>query len=359
MTEVKRVNTDWLRVKLMCLVIVLHYLHVNDALPVAGSAYEPVRIFGMFLESFAIVAVNVWVILSGYLRVHSGFNPSRFLELLLTVVFYGITITVAAHLTGFAPARNGVFGMVQALFPVSNGSYWFMTTYLLLYPVSAFLNAGAKALSKEQFRLILFVMILFGSLIKSCVPVNFPPDDMGYGLQWFIFLYLCGAYMRLHLPVTEYRTDIKMLCGYALSACAVFALTCALYAIHARTGQFAWFSGVPFHYNFILNLVSAVCFFRWFYSLRMPKGRFAEAGAFLAPLVTGVYLLHAHPVLFERWGELTAHLTGRAPRGNLPLFFLHLVVTVVIVFVCGIVCDSVRRRLFRIVRIGTPAGKKS
>lgn len=359
MTEDKRVNTDWLRVKLMCLVIVLHYLHVNDALPVAGSAYEPVRIFGMFPEAFAIIAVNVWVILSGYLRVHSEFRPARFLELLLTVVFYGITISVAAHLTGFAPVENGVFGMVQALFPVSNGSYWFMTTYLLLYPVSAFLNAGAKALSKEQFRLILFVMLLFGSLIKSCVPVNFPPDDMGYGLQWFIFLYLCGAYMRLHLPVTEQKADVRMLAGYALSACAVFALTCALYTIHARTGQFAWFSGVPFHYNFILNLVGAVCFFRWFYSLRMPQGRFADAGAFLAPLVTGVYLLHAHPALFERWGEITARLTGDAPRENPLLFFLHLIVTVVIVFVCGIVFDIVRQRLFRLVRIGTAAGKKS
>ena len=359
MTETKRVNTDWLRIKLMCFVIVLHYLHVNDALPVTGSAPDAVRIFGMLLESFALVAVNVWVILSGYLRVQSPFKPARFLELVLTVVFYGIMISVAAHLTGFAPVEGGLFGMVQAVFPVSNGAYWFMTAYLVLYPVSAFLNEGAKALSKEQFRLVLFIMLLFGSFIKSCVPVYFPPDDMGYGLQWFICLYLCGAYMRLHLPVTARKADPKMLCAYALCACGVFALTCALHMLNAKTGQLTWYAGVPFHYNFILNLAGAVFFFRWFYSLELPQGAFAKAGAALKPHVTGVYLLHAHPAVFERWGEITARLTGEAPRENLPLFFAHLVVTVAIVFVCGIACDYVRGLLFALVHAGTPAGKRT
>ena len=357
MGNTRRVNYDILRVVLMLQMITLHYLYVYDLLLTPGTSQEGVRWAGMLLESFLIITGNIWLLMSGYLRVNATFKAGRVLEILASVVFYGAGISVIAYLSGFAVSDSGAFGFLQSLFPVSSNAYGFMTNLILVLMLSPILNAGVRALSKKQFQAVLILLLIWSSVIKSVVPVNFASDDMGYGFRWFVCLYLTGAYVRLYVPNAEDGKTggerLKKICRrsfafYAAESVLLYAIVCGLYLVRERTGRFAYYASVPFHYNFILVYAGSVAFFLWYATMQIKEtGPLAKACVRLSPYVLGAYMLHAHPLLFERWPVFTETVTGAQPRQHLPLTVLHLAVSVALVFSGGIAADVLRSLLFR------------
>lgn len=358
MGNARRVNYDILRVMLMLQMITLHYLYVYDMLLTPGTAGDRVRWAGMLLETFLIITGNNWLLLSGYLRVNASFKPGRILEILASVVFYGAGIWIIAYATGFAKNDAGAFGFLQALFPVSANAYGFMTNLLFVLMLSPVLNAGVRALSKKQFQITLLLLLIWGSVIKSVVPVNFASDDLGYGFFWFVCLYLTGAYLRLHVKnADDNKTDKaqlrtlgrRSLAFYLAESALLYGIVCALYLVRENTGRFTYYASVPFHYNFLPVYAGSVAFFLWIATMDIREDHpVARLCTRLSPYVLGAYMLHAHPVLFERWPHFTEVLTGAQPRNNPAFLVLHLVVTVFLVFLCGIAADLLRSLLFRL-----------
>lgn len=358
MGKTRRANYDILRVVLMLQMIALHYLHVYDLMLTPGTGGEPLRYAGMLLEIILIITGNNWLLLSGYLRVNSSFKPGRVLEILFSVVFYGAGIWMIAYATGFAQSTDGLFGIIQSLFPVSANAYGFMTNLVLVLMLSPVLNAGARALTKKQFQITLLLLLIWNSVIKSVVPVNFASDDLGYGFKWFVCLYLTGAYIRLHMKNPEDETTgekelsvirKRSLAFYVAECVLLYAIACGLYLVHETTGRFAYYASVPLHYNYLPVYAGSVAFFLWYATMRIKESNpFALLCVRLSPYVLGAYMLHAHPVLFERWPQFTEAVLGAQPRDNPPLLCVHLVLTVLLVFFCGIAADLLRSFLFRL-----------
>ena len=344
----------------MLQMITLHYLYVYDMLLTPGTADERVRWFGMLLESFLMITGNIWLLMSGYLRVNTSFKPGRVLEILASVVFYGAGISVIAYAAGYAQSDSGAFGFLQSLFPVSSNAYGFMTNLVLVLMLSPVLNAGVHALSKKQFQTVLLLLLVWSSVIKSVVPVNFASDDLGYGFRWFVCLYLIGAYIRLYAGNAEdgttgkeelQRTGRRSFAVYVADSVLLYAIVCGLYLVRERTGRLAYYASVPFHYNFILVAAGSVAFFLWYATMDIREDSpVAKVSKRLSPFVLGAYMLHAHPVLFERWPQFTERITGAQPRENPLLLVVHLIVTVLLVFAAGIVTDMVRDLLFGAVK---------
>ena len=56
-----------------------------------------------------------------------------------------------------------------------------------------------------------------------------------------------------------------------------------------------------------------------------------------------------HFEIADRWVEWIEHIIGETPLDNVPMYFIHLVVSILIVFFAGIFVDWVRKYVFNFI----------
>lgn len=361
MAEKKRLaNYELLRTIAMVMVVVLHFLSHSDSLLSLETSVSGVRILGTLLESFCLVAVNVYILISGYFGVKSSYHPIKAVSLLCQIWFYAFFLLAAAMLLGLPTGLRemGIYGAVKYLFPIESETYWFATSYLMLYIISPVLNRGARELSQKQLQITIGGLLVLFCVIKSISPVAFPVDRYGYDLPWFICVYLIAAYLGL------YGSDFWKKHGlliYAGSSILTFGMVVALWFVARRWDSFSYYFTVPFHYNFLLCLTGAIGLFYSFSHLRIKEGKMAAAIRKLGALSFGVYLFHEHMDIRPVWYEYLKRILNPAGKEGIGVFFRELLGSVVILFAVGIFIDVIRSLLFAAVGkklAKTAAGRK-
>lgn len=337
----RMVNLDLLRSVAMMLVVVLHYLGKGNLL---GELTNPEMLLtegvAWFLEALAIVAVNVYMLLSGYFVSTSSFKVSRLLRLWLQLEFYSVVVGSVAILAGWVPAEEvNTYFLLGLLFPVSMGHYWFMTAYIYLYLLFALFGPVLKKLDKKQMQLILAFLFTVFCLIKSFVPVRFEMDELGYDCLWYLCMFLLGAYIRRYgLPVLTGKLRSAVL--YILACCVIFAGTMLMRTVYLRTGSLSYIIDFLYDYNHIANVLAAVGLFGLFLHMRLPDGLGRLAGR-IAPYTLGVYLLHENQAVRYLW----QNLLGADRINTVPGLLLGVLIAVVIVFIAGILADVLRSKV--------------
>ena len=82
------VSIELLRMLAMMMVVMLHYLDKGNVLPALTDEMGLNGYVAWGLESLSIVAVNVYMLISGYFLVESGFKPGRLVELLCHFILF-------------------------------------------------------------------------------------------------------------------------------------------------------------------------------------------------------------------------------------------------------------------------------
>ena len=165
----------------------------------------PVDHAAWILESFSIVAVNAYVLLSGYFLVETAFRVKRLLSLILQILFYSCLIPVILIFAGKLPLSElTLYDIWQCIFPIQMKQYWFMSAYVLMFLLTPVLNAAVHAIKKEQLQAVIFLLLIPESLGKTIIPARLTLDNEGYDALWFILVYLIAAYIRLYgIPFLE------------------------------------------------------------------------------------------------------------------------------------------------------------
>jgi surface polysaccharide O-acyltransferase-like enzyme len=144
----------------------------------------------LFAECFCIVAVPVFVMISGYFSIH--------LKLKSVVNLAYICLFCAMLKFLYNAATNQPFD-VNNLFFISR-SNWFIPVYLGLVVFSPILNAVCEKLDKRQFS-IMMCTIMFYHFYMGWFPAR---PQLGIGvnggcsLYEFTLFYLVGRYIRLY-----------------------------------------------------------------------------------------------------------------------------------------------------------------
>ncbi len=343
-------NFELLRITAMLMVIALHYVAE------AGIMLEPAEtgeslwfgtVLGTAVESFCIVAVNVYVLTSGYFMVRSGFKVNRIVRLICQVYFYALLIPLVLAAAGIPilADREGLYGWIQYLLPVATGHYWFATEYVLLYLFSPFINAACEKMSKRQLGTVITLLLGVFCIVKSVVPIALATDSFGYDFGWFMCLYAVGSYIGLYgIPFLEKGKRGFWL--YAGSSLGTFMLAVGIFFIHTETGWFSYYFEALFHYNFVLCFIGAVGLFYGFSKIRIREGKAADLIRLIGPLSFGVYLLQMHVDIRDRWmswaGSLGSGIDKTSPAGLL----IDMILMVLLVYVAGISVDYIRSRFF-------------
>lgn len=345
----RQLNYELLRIIAMLMVITLHYLSHTKMLLMPGDEGGGKQILGMLLESFCIVAVNVYVLISGYFLVEAGFRVKRVLILICQMLFYAVLIPLIMMGTGILPGEGGdLYRFLQYVFPLETEHYWFAASYVFLYLFTPLLNTAVKTMSRKQLQITIGGLLLLFCGIKSVVPVRFVMDRAGYDFGWFLCVYLVAAYIRLYgwKPLDDRKKAWRLYIGCGL---LTFAIGTGAYFINRGTGLLGYYTEVPYHYNYILCLLGAVGLFGAFRFVKIPEGFFARLIGKLSPLTFGVYLFHEHIDIRDEWTGWMEDFIGPVADTGVAGFILHWAISVLAIFIAGCFIDGIRLNIFRFV----------
>lgn len=345
-TKSKRLaNIELLRIVAMLMVIMLHYLGKGEVLPEIALQMDGAGYLAWILESLSIVAVNTYVLISGYFLVESEFKPGKLLKLILQVLFYTILVTVLSLAFGIIRVEDlGYYNLIVQIFPFQLEQYWFMTSYLVMFILSPVLALGAKSLTEKQLRMTIIFFVLFMSVEKSILPVQIVFDERGYDALWFICLFLVAAYIRLY-GIRFLEKPLHAAVLYVGGCMLALTENIVLSVIYAKTGELGHLIGTPMHYNHIWVLLAALGFFHLFLHVKMKEGWFSKIICKIAPYTLGVYLLHEHVYIKYLWPKWLGAGKATSVGGVL----LSAIGAVLIVFFVGIIVDYLRSVFFDVV----------
>lgn len=325
---------DLLRILSMYMVCLVHSNAYGNAHTEFRLGYEAFFYFSTWTESVALIGVNLFALITGYVCLHSKWKLERYINLWITVAFYSITLLLAGIALTKLQVFNWGFTFRNAIDIITalpfGSTYWYFAAYTGLFFCIPFLNAALIKCSKSQFIALLFILFVL-------IPFfNLKPNDTyiagGYNFTWLAFLYVGGAYIKRFQP----RFNSVTLIGLML-LCSVVPLICRLIGAPAPFGYC--------YHNFILY---TFCTFLLLYQIKIKNNKLLNIILFVSQISFAVYLIHQHPVGAELHAEAVHYILSTF---DYPLWFAFVVA--LFVYIACAPIEYLRIKLFHIIKIQT------
>ena len=149
----KQLNFELLRIISMIMILILHFNFYTGFIKM-----EKFNIIFSFLEHACIIAVNIYVLITGYFLIKSKISLKKILKLELEVLFYSIIIYIIMVLIGQHQFNIKEFILYFA--PCITKKYWFFLAYIGLYLIAPYLNILANSINRRQYRNLLIITAL-------------------------------------------------------------------------------------------------------------------------------------------------------------------------------------------------------
>jgi len=341
-THKKRMaNIEMLRVLAMMMVVSLHFLAKGKLLPTLTGHLGAQGYLAWLLEALSITAVDVYVLISGYFLVETGFRCTRLIRLCLQVLFYTILVPVVLITLGILnPASVTAHQILLDILPVNMLHYWFISAYVLMFLFTPVLNAAVHGMGKVQLKYTILILLLMESVTKTIIPVRLELDNLGYDCIWFMVVYLIAAYIRLY-GIRFFSDQKKCRWSYLGLIMLLYGLVMGVRLIYLKTGKFENFISAPFGYNHLVTIAAAIALFYTFYHWKF-EGRAADLICRISPYTLGVYLLHEQSDIRYLWQNWLG-----ADRCNTPgMLLFHWAVAILVILAAGIAVDWIRSGIF-------------
>lgn len=324
-------NMELLRIIAMLLIMIVHAdFRALDAPSFSDALTEPFPTIGKLLvESFSIIGVNVFVLLSGWYGIMV--RKERFLEFVFQIFFFicFCYLIISIYNQHFLKPNISYFLML------GEWNYWFIKCYLFLYLISPVLNAFVEKATKNQFFIILASFYLFQTIYGWIGNVSWFHN--GYSGISFLGLYLLARYLRLY-PCKWTQFDKK----YDLFIYVVLSLINTIIAFLSMR-----FHLIPYKITFFYQYTSpvvilcSVFFLLFFTKLIINYNQFIN---WIATSCFAIYLLHSNSYLACYYDDFIVLLYNR--YDNL-LFIFSVLSFIITVFISCILIDKIRIALWR------------
>ena len=238
------------------------------------------------IQSFTTVAVNVFILISGYFGIKLKIFKLAQLDLriiIYTYVLFAVSVLIGIHTINLK--KDFLF-----LFPVITKQYWFITIYFVLCLLSPFLNWFLSRQTKRNLKVflllgfILFYVVATGAFLTNA---NQIVEDAGRGIINFIFLYSLGFYLRNHYRDTI-SSSVKYFGLFLASVLANYLVNIGM------TKVFGFYFNSLVSNNTVFVLLGAVFLFLTFKNIKINYFRSIN---FIASKTFAVYIIHTFPLL--------------------------------------------------------------
>jgi surface polysaccharide O-acyltransferase-like enzyme len=159
-TNKRNYGIDLLRIIAMFFVVILHTIGHGGVLKTSDSIFS--FALNWFLETFAMPAVTLFVLISGFVGFRSN-KPfpklKNIISLYATVLFYSVMSYIILTL---AFQRDfSIIQFIKACLPVLANQYWFFSCYIALFFISPILNAFVDKAEKRMLTIVLLTLFLW------------------------------------------------------------------------------------------------------------------------------------------------------------------------------------------------------
>ena len=286
MSQIRNSNIELLRIVCMLMVVVLHFNNngANTGIVNMPEVLTGRLTWGFLVESFCIVAVNCFVLISGYFAIQLKWHSM--LKFYLQCFFVGLTsyLVYVVMSNGFSWQT-----LAERLLAFTHNGWWFVVSYVGLMLFSPLLNKAVENMTGKQLLhciLLFSVVILYFGWYQKVEPTN-----TGSSLISFIWIYLIGRYVGKHMTIDYIRSYRWIwLSGYLLSCLSLFGLIMLRY-------HFSIEMHYPLDYNNPLVVIAAIMLLLFFLSLTIQN----KAVNWMASSVFAAYLLQESCYLGHGW----------------------------------------------------------
>lgn len=329
-----------LRTVAMFFIVVYHCLTHGVGDGYGFNTESPITLSNVFFSDFMLVfssiAVNLYVMISGFFLVYLNFKVSRIVRTWAYACFYSFIITVLFMALTVVPFNAISVG--KSLFPLSSNAYWFVTQYIGLLILSPFLAVLARQLTYRQY----LVLLAGGAIICLSIIPDFPLGKRFYVAHgnsvWsFAYLFMIAGFIKHHLK----KVPMGRLSMIVVSL-IVLILVCEIIRGYKNGSIFLYW----LDYNGLVLMLS-VAVFVLVRQLQIPERGFWTVLVKAAPYTFGVYLIHDH-LLVRDWLWNTVSLSSYGDKWLYPIIVIG--ICLVIFIVCAAI-DAVRKKLFAVIGI--------
>lgn len=333
-------NFEVMRTVAMFFIVVYHCLTHGVGDGYGFSVGNPVTLsnllFSDFILVFSSIAVNLYVMVSGYFLVELSFKMSRMVRTWAYACFYSVVITILFMSLQIEPFS--IVSLGKSFFPISTDAYWFVTQYIGLLILSPFLALLVKQLSHKQY----LWLLTGGAFMCLAIIPDFPLGKRfhvahGNSVWSFAYLFLVAGYIKHYL---------KKVSMAKLSAIVLFVILLTIgcevfFGYHDDSIFLYWFN-----YNGLPFILSVLVF------IMIRQMQISESGIWkvlvkLAPYTFGVYLIHDN-LMVRGWLWPTVSLTTVCDQWIYPFVVVGLCS---LIFVVAALIDGIRKKLFAILGI--------
>ena len=317
---------DLLRLVLMYMVCVLHVLSQGGIIRASIDGSLGFSVF-CILDIICNCAVDGFALISGYTAIDKPQKYSKLVNMWFQVFFYSFILTAIFTIVGLKSDFT-IAQMIKSCFPVLFTKYWYFTAYFGLFLAMPVLNKFIFSIDKQTAKKAFIVICA----VFSCMEIlRFPFNtNNGYSFIWLIILYLIGGLIK-KINLFE-KTKSKNL--------ILIWLICVLvsYGAYQLLGT-----------NMLINYVSptilliGIIMVILFSRLKINSKIIQK----LSPLAFGIYLLQLNSVL---WSYLYDAF-GFVVNLNIVFGFLCCLAIALGMFIAGLIVESLRVKLAKILRI--------
>lgn len=328
--KIRSSNIELMRIVLMLAIIAHHYV-VNSSVMdgITLDSLTPNIVFLQYWGMWGKMAINAYVMVSGFFLCTSRLTWQKYLKLLFQILFYQFVIYAILIAMGYATlAPKEAFKTIFALFYGAGHS--FTSSFMIFYLFVPYLNKLLNSLKTgrvERFLLLLFFV--------NTITVTFFKSNAFNEISWYMNIYFVGAYLRLYAGAWSKRLSfaIKWLIVFAMLS---FLSVAALDIIGGHSHK-----GWSFAYYFvsdsskIMAFLVSICVFLFFKNLPMQHSHFINM---VAKTTFGILLIHAHSDAMRTL--LWRHLADVPSMLNAPFssLVLHAILCAVLIFsVCSFI----------------------
>ncbi len=338
-------NLELLRIFAMMGVVILHY---NNEYMGGGFAYVAKGSLNYWLlyvlEAFAISAVNLFILISGYFMCTSDKRPViKPLKLIVQVIVFKEAIYIFSYIMSATSSGAGVnaealgSGILDNLVP----NNYFVILYMVLYFISVYINIVFDALDEVKTRRMMITLLILFSLWPTLADIfNYVTgiswnglstiglygSQNGYTIVNFALMYMIGAYLRKysHKTYKEGKLIVAYIC--IIAVISVWFVAGDLFGAKS--------SNVAYEYCNPLVILSAVLIFLIFKQLKMPSSKIING---LAKGSFTVFLAHT---VFIPYLKIPSYCSR-----NVMVQMIHILVSCVVIYMLSWIMYFVYEKL--------------
>lgn len=345
-------NFELLRILSMFMVLILHFL-LNCGFLSLNSGNYFVDNVPWIIEGICYVAVDCFVLITGYFMYKSKFKLSKVFSLIIQIVFYSI-VTYFFEVI-FLKVPIDLKDVIYAFIPVISGKYWFISNYIFLLLISPFLNLLIKNLDKKSHFILCFVLIISFSFISTFFAYSGALKyEKSYDIVWFVVLYLVSAF------IGKYGINISNKYKWILYICSTFCIFCSkiIFELLNKISVFKiifslFFNGnskFGYEYSSLFVFLSAISLLLIFKDIRINNKNIKKIINFTGSLVLACYIIPD--------GHLWKLVNPFNHFENYALIILYSVVLIILIFTVCCFIELIRKEVFDFIYLNIKFERK-